>query len=193
MSKVEMWFPVSIYTQEDLLTIEENEKIKEACLEIQTKIECGGSDWIGGTYNTLGTLELNTDSRFNLLHERISTHVHEFAKLHGSIGNYQLNSSWCNISTPGSFQEFHTHNGNVFSAVYYASSPEGSGNIIFEDPKEPDMCSLKNVPEKTPLSFIRISYPPTERMLIIFRAYLRHLVEPGKNSQPRISIAANYR
>lgn len=192
MPGVEMWFPVAIYRQDDLLTEEENEIIKRSCLEIQNKTPPGGKDWVGGTYNTHGTHNLLKDSRFDNLFDKVLNCVHVFAEMHGSNGKYKNNYSWFNISGVGDWQEFHAHNGNIFSAVYYVAAPEGSGKIIFEDPKEPDMCSLKDVPEKNILSFNRVGYKPQARTLLIFRSYLRHLVEPGKNIEPRISIAMNF-
>jgi|TARA_B110000503_G_scaffold65815_3_gene103352 uncharacterized protein (TIGR02466 family) len=192
MANVEMWFPVCIYKQEDLLSVEENQIVKDACLELQTTVPAGGEDWVGGTYNTHGTSDLLSDPRFGLLFERTAEHVHKFAEMFGSKGIYKNDYSWINVATTGNYQEFHTHNNNVFSVVYYAAATEGSGNIVFEDPKEPDMCGLKNVPAKTPLSFTRIGYPATEGMLLIFRSYLRHLVEPGTNTEPRISVAMNF-
>ena len=42
------------------------------------------------------------------------------------------------------------------------------------------------------LSFTRIGYEAEERKLLIFRSYLRHMVEPCKNKTPRMSIAVNY-
>ena len=187
-----MWFPVAIYKHVDFLSPDENEELKQTCLSIQQTAPSGGSDWLGGTYNTHGTHDLSKDSRFDNFFNKVSEHVHTFAKLHGSNGKYVNDYSWLNISTAGAWQEFHTHNGNVFSAVYYPAAPKGSGKIVFEDPKEPDMCSLKDVPEKNMLSFIRVGYPVEEGLLLIFRSYLRHLVEPGTNTEPRISIAMNF-
>lgn len=192
MANVEMWFPVAVYKQEDLLSVEENEIIKNICLELEQNTPCGGPDWVGGTYNTLGTFDISKDPRFNLLFEKVSTHIHNFADMHGSKGSYKPSYAWFNVSRHGNYQEFHSHNNNVFSAVYYITAPEGSGKLVFEDPKEPDMCGLKNLPEKNFLSFTRVGYPPAERTLLIFRSYLRHLVEPGTNSLPRISVAINY-
>lgn len=194
MTKVEMWFPTPIYIQEDLISAEENEKLKEICNNIKHNTMCGGSDWVGGTYNTHGTHDLTRDDRFNFLLDKISYHVHEFAKMHNSNASYENGWSWLNVSGPSAWQEFHTHNGNVFSAVYYVSAPEGSGKIVFENPLEPDMCPPKEVYEKNQLSYTRIGYPPKEGTLMIFRSFLRHLVEPNTFTKgSRMSIACNFR
>ncbi len=187
-----MWFPVAIYSAEDIISPEQNEVLREHCLNVQAKTPSGGAEWIGGTYNTHQTHDLHTDPQFQPVLDAVSFHVHQFAKMHGSEATYTNNYSWMNIAKAGAWQEFHTHNANVFSAVYYVSAPEGSGRILFEDPKEPDMFPVKNIKGKNQLSYSRIHYTPKQGMLLIFRSYLRHLVEPGTNAEPRISIALNF-
>lgn len=187
-----MWFPVAIYSAEDIITVEQNNTLREHCLAIQSNTPSGGVEWIGGTYNTHQTHDLHNDLQFQPVLDAVSYHVHQFAKMHNSTGTYTNNYSWMNISKAGDWQEFHTHNANVFSAVYYVSAPEGSGRILFEDPKEPDMFPVKEVQGKNQLSYTRIHYTPKSGLLLIFRSYLRHLVEPGTNIDPRISIALNF-
>jgi uncharacterized protein (TIGR02466 family) len=192
MSKIEMWFPVAVYSEEELLTKEDNEALKTHCLSVKDIIPSGGSEWLGGTYNTHGTYDVSTDKKFQPLLDSISYHVHQFAKMHNCYELYKSEYAWMNIAKSSDWQEFHTHNGNVFSAVYYVAVPEGSGQIVFEDPKEPDMCPLKTKTNRNQLSYTRIGYTPVEGSLIIFRSYLRHCVEPGHNTDPRISIALNF-
>jgi uncharacterized protein (TIGR02466 family) len=192
MPKVEMWFPVTVYTEENVLSVEENDALKAHCLTVQDSTPSGGSEWLGETYNTHGTYDLTNDEIFQPLLQKISYHVHQYAKMHNCEETYASNYAWMNISKESNWQEFHTHNGNVFSVVYYVAAPEGSGRIIFEDPKEPDMCPLKTKTNRNQLSYTRFSLSPKEGSLIIFRSYLRHCVEPGNNKDPRISIALNF-
>jgi uncharacterized protein (TIGR02466 family) len=192
MAKIELWFPVAIYTEDNLLSQENNDKLKNHCSSIQQTEPSGGEEWFGKTYTTHGTYELNKDIECQILLDTVTYHVHEFAKSHNCQGSYKNQSTWMNISSEGSYQEFHTHNASIFSAIYYVTAPEGSGRVVFEDPKEPDMFPLKNIKGKNNLSYSRISYTPTAGTLIIFRSYLRHLVEPGTNKDPRISIAMNF-
>ena len=96
------------------------------------------------------------------------------------------------VNTEGTHQEFHTHNGNIFSCVYWVKTPTGSGNLIFEDPKCPDMLPIRKLTGENDLNRQRICYAAVERRLIIFRSYLRHMVEPCKNKSPRMSIAVNF-
>jgi uncharacterized protein (TIGR02466 family) len=192
LAKIELWFPVSIYTVDNLLDHTENQNLKEYCLTLQNKVPNGGDDWYGGTYNTHGTLDLTRDLKFKPLLNIIDMHVHEYSKAHNSTAQYKIRGSWLNIAEKNQFQEFHTHNDSIISAVYYISAPQGSGSIVFEDPKEPDMYPLKNIKPKNNLSFTRIKYEAVEGKLLIFRSYLRHMVEAGSNEDPRISVAINY-
>ena len=187
-----MWFPVAIYRQDGIITREQNDRLRKHCLAIQKNTPTGGAEWLGGTYNTHQTHDLSTDIEFQPALDAVTYHVHEFAKLHNCNMTYQNSYAWMNIAEGSAWQEFHTHNGNIFSAVYYVDAPEGSGKIIFEDPKEPDMMPLKTHINKNHLRYTRISYTPEPGTLLIFRSYLRHCVEPGTNSEPRISIAMNF-
>lgn len=187
-----MWFPVAIYSADDIVSQEQNNALMDHCIAIQNKTPSGGVEWLGGTYNTHQTYDLNNDAVFQPVLESISEHIHRFAKMHNCSGVYTNNYAWMNISKAGDWQEFHTHNANIFSAVYYVSAPEGSGRILFEDPKEPDMFPLKSIQGKNQLSYSRINYTPEPGKLLIFRSYLRHCVESGTNTKPRISIALNF-
>jgi uncharacterized protein (TIGR02466 family) len=192
VAKVELWFPVAIYQADDIVTAEQNARLRAHCLAIQKNTPTGGGEWLGSTYNTHQTHDLSNDAEFQPVLDAVSHHIHEFAKMHNCTGSYKNNYAWMNIAEGTAWQEFHTHNGNVFSAVYYVDAPEGSGKIIFEDPKEPDMFPIKTVNNKNQLSYSRISYTPLPGTLLIFRSYLRHCVAPGTNTDPRISIAMNF-
>lgn len=192
MQKVEMWFPVAIYSADDVLSQEQNTALINHCISIQSATPSGGAEWLGGTYNTHQTHDLNQDILFQPVLAAVTDHVHKFAKMHNCDGEYKTNYAWMNISKAGDWQEFHTHNANIFSAVYYVSAPEGSGRILFEDPKEPDMFPLKSLQGKNQFTYSRIHYTPETGTLLIFRSYLRHLVESGTNTEPRISIALNF-
>jgi len=193
MANIELWFPVAIYQHLDMFSDEQNKLWASYIEDIKKTIPT--KTWPGGTYTIHENYNLNTDVRFKSLITETNIHLHAFAKEYGSTETYTNISSWANISIKDNSQEFHTHNGSIFSAVYYVSAPKGSGNIIFEDPKEPDMLPIKirSTKDRNHLSFTRISYPPKPGSLLIFRSYLRHMVESGTNTTPRISIAMNFK
>jgi uncharacterized protein (TIGR02466 family) len=86
----------------------------------------------------------------------------------------------------------HTHNESTISAVYYISAPPGSGKIVFEDPREPDMLPIRDIPDRNDLSYIKVGYEPQVGQLLIFRSYLRHMVTLNTSILPRISVAFNF-
>jgi uncharacterized protein (TIGR02466 family) len=190
---IEEWFPVAFYVKEDLFSKQENELLAKHCLQLKDATPMGRDGWLGNTYNTLGTYDLYQDQEFQPLISLITEHVNEFAKISGCADSYAPHTGWFNIADSGAYQEFHAHNANVFSAVYYISAPENSGSIMFEDPKEPDMFPLKDIQHKNKLNITRVMFPAKQGLLLIFRSYLRHLVEQGSNIVPRISLALNYK
>ena len=99
MPNVELWFPVAIYKEENLISQEENAELVNYSLELQGKIPSGGEDWYGDTYNTHGTYDLRKDIKFKPLLDLISLHVNNFAKMHNSNGTYEISYAWLNINS----------------------------------------------------------------------------------------------
>jgi len=193
MPIIEKWFPTVIYQEADLFDKDQNEIWRSRSLGIQTNTSTGGDEWEGNTYTTHGsTYDITKDPMFGPLIDMVTNHVYQYVKLHNSKKEYFCESAWLNISTDRSFQEMHTHNESTISAVYYISAPPGSGKLVFEDPREPDMLPIKNIPVRNDLSYVKVGYQPTAGTLIIFRSYLRHMVTVGTNTDPRISVAFNF-
>lgn len=193
MAEINLWFPVSIYTEHNILTSEQHEELVSHVEQIKQNIPSGGKEWFGSIYTTFETYDIVEDKSFSPLMDKVNFHVHEYARHHNSSSEYNCTEAWFNESIEHQFQEFHTHANHIISAVYYLKAPEGSGDIVFRDPKQPDMMPLKNVREQNDLTFGATSYNPTENSLIIFRSYVPHMVKPGKNKTGRISVAFNYR
>lgn len=192
MAKIELWFPTVIYSEENLFSKEVNSKWAKKLLEIETQVPTGGEEWEGKTYTTHNKYNLAADATFKSLIDVATEHVHVYAKEHGSTAKYKCDIAWANISKENNFQEYHTHDGSVFSVVYYVASPPSSGDIVFEDPRMPDMLPMRHIKERNSLSFVKIGYKSQEGTLLIFRSSLRHCVQSGTNVDPRISIAMNF-
>jgi len=192
MAYIETWFPTAIYIQKKLFPKSVNEKWSNRILEIQKEVPSGGIDWEGKTYTTHTTFDLKEDNIFDELISQVTDHVKEFAAAHNSTALYSCQHAWANVSIEGNYQEYHTHDGSVFSAVYYPKVPEGSGALLFEDPRLPDMLPIASIPERNNLSYHKVGYEAEEGMLVIFRSYLRHAVRAGSNKEPRISFALNF-
>jgi len=193
MASVEQLFPVCIYIEQELFSVEQNRKWKERAIEVKKQYQAGGKGWEGGTYTTNNTrYSLHSDAVFTPLVEAVTEHVNKFTDLHCSDFTYKPLGGWLNISNKGDFQEFHAHNDSIMSAVYYISTPVNSGNIVFEDPKQPDMLPLRNLSMSNNINADRITYEPREGMLLVFRSYLRHMVTKNMSDESRVSIAFNF-
>ena len=192
MAELNLWFPVSIYTHKDVLSSHEHKSLVDHVDRIKQEIPSGGDNWLGSIYTSCDTYDVRQDMQFEPLLKNIHSHVQSYAEMHNSVYNYECQQAWFNESVENQFQEFHTHASNVISAVYYLRVPEGSGDIVFKDPKHPDMNPLKNITELNDLNFATVNFEPIEKRLIICRSYLPHMVKPGKNKIGRISVACNY-
>lgn len=191
MSKISLWFPVAIYEENNLFDNAQNKEWANYILSSKSKITDTSSIWIGSTQSSFST-NSQLDSCFAPLIEEVTKHVQLFAQEHSSYELYKCKNSWFNINYKNTFQEFHFHQNSIFSAIYYISTPKGSSNLVFEDPKEPDMYRVKNIKTYSHLTFPRASYEAEEGKLIIFRSYLRHCVKPHNSKLPRISTAFNF-
>ena len=81
---------------------------------------------------------------------------------------------WYNVYDNTQYQELHAHNPSMFSVVYFNKMPEGSAPFVFEG-KE-----------------MNLDYQ-TEGSAIVFSSFLKHGVERGTNTEPRITWAMNFK
>ena len=63
--------------------------------------------------------------------------------------------------------------------------------VVFENPTEPDMLPIKDIKQYNDLSFKTYSFTPIQNSLIIFRSYMRHMVERQTIDFERMSVAVN--
>ena len=192
MAEINLYFPTAIYVQQDLFNEEQNKIWSDRIFDIQKNVPSGGKEWEGKTYTTHSTFNLLEDELFAPLFEAVQSHINSFTKEHNSEFMHKCDSAWANINDPGTYQEYHTHPSSVFSCVYYPKVPDGSGRIVFESPNTPDMFPIVGINQMNDLTFEHIKYNPKPGTLLIFRSYLRHCVQQGNNTEPRISIALNY-
>lgn len=190
--KIYTFFPTTIYVAENIIDENNNEDIIKESVNIFKNKKPTENNWNCNMYTTKGVFDLQSSKTFTDIIDTVTEHVNNFAKVFATSNNYYCNSCWINIAEKGTYQEYHAHENSVFSAIYYAKVPLKSGKIIFENPKEPDMCGITNIKEFNEYNFSTKNCLPKERSLIIFRSYLRHMVEMGMNEEPRISIAFNF-
>jgi len=108
-----------------------------------------------------------------------------------SKNNLIISQAWANVNPPNSYNISHQHPDSFLSGVYYLQSPENSGNIIFEDPRNP-WCLLQSSYLKfDEFSSLEVSYEPKEGMFMLFPSYLSHRVGPNLSKEDRVSISFN--
>ena len=114
--------------------------------------------------------------------------------------NWRMNA-WANVNRQHHGNEFHTHPGCVWSAVYYvddggiADDPLLGGQLEIQDPRgvapamyRPDL--VPNVPGGAAFGASEMIGPAAGTMLM-FPSWLSHAVRPYMGEKVRISIAIN--
>ena len=123
---------------------------------------------------------------------------HEFRGLIQKIADLPMEDSfqtWINCGYGESYNVPHVHPGSILSGVLYLKTPEGSGRIVFKDPRPQAIWSelhkkpsLSKCIHLSPLAKII----PVAGKIIVFPSWLEHYVEPGQNqSELRISMPFN--
>ena len=102
------------------------------------------------------------------------------------------NNWWFNNMTGGDITDAHGHSpGPVWSGVYYAKVPAGSGKLYFTynrmHIKEPNFYKYIGH------NFQDVEITPVEGMMIIFPTWLDHRVGMQQTNEKRISISFNMR
>jgi len=191
-NNIELWFPTTIYYQDNILSICELENLQNVCYEIKKTVPSNHKEWQCELYTSFKNHNVTEDLKFKPLLDKITNSVNTFAKSLGSDGEYISQDGWINIYDSTHYQEYHHHPSSIFSAIYYLKAPKGSGDTIFRSPLVPDMMPLKNILNFNDLTYQTCRYPATTNRLIIFRSYLEHMVQKGTNKEDRISLSFNF-
>jgi uncharacterized protein (TIGR02466 family) len=100
---------------------------------------------------------------------------------------------WANVNESGDYNGIHTHPGNQLSAVYYVAEGKPTlgrpvnGVLELRDPR-PGLNFMENPGS---LSSGSVIIPPKAGLLVVFPAFIEHLVHPFHGEGRRISIAIN--
>jgi uncharacterized protein (TIGR02466 family) len=159
---------------------------------------------VGGWHSDTEMLQWGGEPAMRLL-ERIIAAVDRFTVDVRATGKPRYKwfpEMWANVSPPGASNQFHTHPGCFWSAVYYVDDGYGGSNdanlggeLVLLDPRMP-MIRM-NTPD---LRFCRPGqkpddqekwFRPTSGQIVIFPSWLTHAVRPYNGSGTRMSIAAN--
>lgn len=97
--------------------------------------------------------------------------------------------AWVNLQDEGGFNHFHAHGECSLAGAFYLRVPEGSGDIVFRDPRPG--INLAGMKGDGVNCFSVTSHTPRAGELVIFPGWLEHSVDVNKSETPRISIAIN--
>jgi uncharacterized protein (TIGR02466 family) len=108
---------------------------------------------------------------------------------------------WANVNRTGHGNEFHSHPGSFWSAVYYvddggiAADPSLGGELEFMDPRGPGPAMYAPhlafaMPGGQSVGANELVRPSAGR-LVMFPAWLLHQVRPYRGDAARVSIAFN--
>ena len=105
-----------------------------------------------------------------------------------------LGNMWANINYKDSFNRSHVHANSFFSGAYYVKVPKNSGQIKFNDPRSGPKYIFPNR-KKEPLPehlWTEVYVQPVENRVIMFPAWLEHLVDLTESNDTRISVSFNF-
>jgi uncharacterized protein (TIGR02466 family) len=133
---------------------------------------------------------LFTDPSFKPLAVACRSTFKEVFKLMQPMTNFRFRlDAWANIQERGGFNVSHIHANTLLSGCFYLKVPEGSGEIVFKDPRPGAV--MTGFPGRGINTAKDFKIKPTEGTLLIFPNWLEHYVESHEGEFDRISIAMN--
>lgn len=169
----------------------DNEKILSFCLNQKSKNVGRVCSNINGWQSTDINLNKVPNDLKNLF-ELVEKYSFEFSNFSQTRKCYGLDNAWININRYKDSNIKHCHPSSLFSGVYYVKVPEGSGNIVFENPA----MNMMQYDWGSPVMYNKytshtMSIGVREGLLLIFPSWLYHYVSPNSNDEERVSIAFN--
>ena len=132
---------------------------------------------------------------FGRLVKAIDRHCLAYARaLHWNLRGMKpkVDSLWVNVMPEGGAHSSHIHPNAVISGTYYVAAPEGSGPIVYEDPRLGLMMAAPPRKQPVPLGFqSHVSFRPAARTLMLWESWLRHEVPLNRAEGNRISVSFN--
>ena len=180
-----------------LWTIRELPRIQEALPRIAAAVEADVAAGVIGTKQNRSNALGVQSKRVQLAHSPYLGAAERQELLAafawtGRLGPEFRITTWVNCNWGQSLNRAHAHPGAELSGVLYVQVPEGSGSLIFHDPRP--QCEMSRLSKRLvrPLESLRSRHAvqPVAGSLLLFPSWLVHGVEPGSNhDQLRIAIS----
>lgn len=199
-AQIQALFPTLIYRAGLAGANRLNHELEQAALALAQN-DTAGRRWCErhgyAGYTSFGSFaDLSAESPpFARLKRIIERHGARFAReLHWDLrgGKPLCDTMWVNVLSEGGAHGSHIHTNAVLSGTYYVTSPEGSGPIVFEDPRHGLMMAAPPRKASAPRPLrTYVSEVPVPGTLILWESWLRHEVPVNRAQGERISVSFN--
>jgi len=198
--QIEALFPTLIYRADGAGSMRLNRDLGETAWRLAREDKTGQRWCMQHGYAGYTSYASQTDlaSRYAIvakLETIITRHAADFAKslqwdLRG--GKPICDSLWVNILPEGGSHTSHLHTNSVISGTYYVAVPEGSGALVFEDPRHAMLMAAPPRKAAAPREMqTYVSIEPEAGTLLLWESWLRHEVALNRANAARISISFN--
>lgn len=198
---LDSFFPIPLYAA-DLEGMDEINQDLQARLEKLAAAHPEGEqgNW-GGVANVYASfhqdIQLHRQPFMRHLLGRLQPAVDQFCQqveLDQSKRKLSIAECWFNISSRGSFQEYHSHAGiGPFCGVYYITVPENSGNTVFRASFPAMRPYYNGTNPNNPFYRYRKTVLSQASRFVIFPSWLDHCVTQSQAREHRITIAINFK
>jgi uncharacterized protein (TIGR02466 family) len=197
---IETLFPTLVYRAHVEGASRLNRDLEQAALAL-AEDDAAGRRWCAAHgypgYTSYGSLADLPDRSplFARLKRIIERHAARFAReLHWDLrgGKPVCDTMWVNVLPEGGSHSSHIHTNAVLSGTYYVASPEGSGPIVFEDPRHALMMAAPPRRTSAPRALrTYVGETPAPGILLLWESWLRHEVPVNRAQGDRISVSFN--
>ena len=185
--QVEKWFSTPIWF--DYFNFD-TAAVAKTCLKLRDDhYENRVISNVGGWQSS--NLNLEDHDELQVVSEILTVGLSEFSSAIHPEFNIELKNVWININERGNSNKRHVHPMSTFSGTLYIQVDEKTGNIVFYDNYTPYDHYPILMPSDSEYFPERVTYYPTNGMLLIFPSWVPHLVEPSNSDLTRISISFN--
>ena len=184
-------FPVPIFGAE----FDKAEELRKSMMPVLKGIEDNDDNphvySANGYTNYNPTQQIIERPELNDLREFIGDVGLEANKTIGLRNNLMFTGSWFSINRLYSTHMPHNHIPSTWSGVYYVQADEEDGVLSFIDQNKESNWPWANGIETNAYSTTQFSIKPKTGRLIIFPAYLQHMVGEQKQDTERVTISVN--
>lgn len=188
MKQIEHFFPTAISSIRD---VEMADKMLPLVKEYLAKDEELTYEWgYKNTYKAKGGLNEYEDFK------EFTDWIHEQARWYLDELGYKAPK---NFSTQVFASEMfegdkhgpHTHPNSILSGVFYLQAPEGSSDILFNDPKPFRKYIDLEIENNTLHNYHQVFFKAEKGLLVMWQSWIEHEVPENKSKEGRITLVFN--